>query len=74
MLNSLRSNVVAIAPTWGEQSYRACQICDHRSDCGKRCTHPHVAAGIETARSNHGACGPDAKYLSFPGLTLGSRR
>lgn len=62
--------------------FRACAICVHgrNAEGGKReidqsadlCACPEVAGRktvpIHLARSNGGACGPEAHHLSFPGL------
>jgi len=58
------------------EPYRACVLCHSRRtapDGIRTCTHTSVAwAGqvvlVERARAQHGACGPEAIYLNFPGL------
>ena len=54
-------------------SYRACELCDHAKESGgSRCRHPAMAneqdLAVSTLRDRGGACGPEAKYLEFPGL------
>jgi len=51
--------------------YRACALCDS----GKQgtCKRPEVAGrspGVpfEAARRQHGPCGPEAYWMTFPGL------
>lgn len=58
---------------WNASSQRsACCICVH----GKTgtCTHAAVKAPLEAARLPHGACGPEARYLDFPGLNMPERK
>lgn len=50
---------------------RACALCTHGSS-GK-CVSSDVMWGnwpvaFVDARSSHGSCGPEARYLDFPGL------
>lgn len=49
---------------------RACQLCDHgKPSGGRQCTHPELrGASTHDARRFGGACGPEAKHLTFPGL------
>lgn len=55
---------------------RACELCTHGTTVGNQrlCTCPSVVGlrepqPVDVMRSTHGACGPDANYLDFPGLT-----
>lgn len=66
-----------LAPSWptGGQLYRACMLCTHgvTVDDERRCTcpaavAPHRQQPVELVRRTHGPCGPEAVYLSFPGL------
>lgn len=59
MSETLRYNV-----QWMVVATRACFICDHRDD--QKCMR--VKQPIDKAREPHGACGTEAKFLSFPGL------
>lgn len=54
---------------------RACEICRHGRlhDGARVCTARAVAGSaahvpVDDARRNHGACGPEAHHLDFPGL------
>lgn len=56
-------------------AYRACDLCTHgRTVDGLRhCTldeavQPRVSEPVGRVRSPHGACGPEARLMSFPGL------
>lgn len=61
-------SIVPIVPT----SYRACEVCDHGRKLPGLCVCPALAherdKRIEALRAFGGACGPDAKFLEFPGL------
>lgn len=63
MSETLRSN---------EASYRACALCVHAADT--HCKAPDVVGTARRvipfaeARATTGPCGPDARYLDFPGL------
>jgi hypothetical protein len=46
--------------------HRACQLCDHGRD-GK-CARPEVLAEFDAARRQHGACGPEARFLTIKGF------
>ena len=55
--------------------WRACLLCDHGSlvDGQQVCRCRAVVAPgayqpVELMRRRHGACGPEATHLSFPGL------
>jgi hypothetical protein len=64
------------AATWLKPlPYRACEICV--SSCSvagqRRCRCPSITAradgvDVEVMRAPTGLCGPDARYLDFPGL------
>lgn len=48
--------------------YNACRLCEHRT-ANNGCKHPAVhSPDVARARAHGGACGPEAVYLSFPGL------
>jgi hypothetical protein len=60
---------------WTADGYDACRLCDHREHNvdGLLCQCPAVVApnrwqSAAFARTPHGACGPEARYMSFPGL------
>lgn len=58
------------------QPYRACDLCSSgiTNSTGQRCCINANVAGrghavsVDRARAHGGACGPEALYLSFPGL------
>lgn len=70
----------AAAPlSWLQQSarpYRACDLCrsgTNAADGQRCCSNANVASrgrpiSVDRARAHGGACGPEALYLSFPGL------
>lgn len=55
---------------------KACLVCQHSivAHGELRCTYMKVVSKMyatvvcTVARAEHGACGPDARYLNFPGL------
>lgn len=56
--------------------YRACELCTsgHSQDGRRICRSPRIAAdaagvAVELMRSKSGPCGPDARFLEFPGLS-----
>ena len=61
---------------WDRAAVRGCMVCTH--GCGpegqRRCSHPEVAGRsgqavpVHVARSNDGACGPEARHMYFQGL------
>lgn len=63
-------------PSWGDPpTWRGCQLCDHGANVADQrvCTCRHAVAPaqhqpVELVRRHGGACGPEAEYLSFPGL------
>jgi len=56
--------------SWDSSSYRACELCDHRSLDGTDmvCRCP-AAVGrdrwrpVSVMRASHGSCGPDARHM-----------
>lgn len=53
--------------------YRGCQLCAHGCTTdGTRCSNPTMATeptrDVVALRAPGGACGPEAKFLDFPGL------
>lgn len=58
------------------QTYRACELCSagQSVDGERRCTQPQALpqgralVPVQLVRSPTGACGPDARFLDFPGL------
>jgi hypothetical protein len=68
------SRLADAGPSWpaDDAPPRACALCDSgRGNTG--CTRPEVAGRgqpvpFDVARSSFRACGPEAFYLSFPGL------
>ena len=58
--------------TWDtSEDPRACQLCDHGDDASGRlcCLHPEGRGQpVHVVRAFGGACGLEAKHLSFPGL------
>jgi len=54
--------------------WRGCQLCHHGMgpDDQRLCGHPDAVGNqpqpVELLRRSHGACGPEAVYLDFPGL------
>lgn len=69
------SRLAVALPPLPPVRYRACERCDHGArvvtpeSC---CTHPEVRIErdrrVHAVRAPGGACGPDAKFLDFPGL------
>lgn len=65
---------------WDARCYRACDICafgqaatTQQDSATPVCVCPDVrgqraAVPVPEARANHGPCGPEAHFLSFPGL------
>lgn len=57
---------------WNETNYRACALCSHATPT--HCKAPEVIGTARAlmpfaeARAATGPCGPDARYLDFPGL------
>lgn len=68
--------MLSIASTWGDPlPWRACMLCDHGDNVGgeRVCTCPAAVQPakhqpVELVRRKAGACGPEAEFLTFPGL------
>lgn len=65
---STATHTLALPPV----RYRACEKCDHgtrmvtSTSC---CTHPALGfRSVHQLRAPGGDCGPEAKFLEFPGL------
>ena len=57
------------------QPYRACYLCTHGLTVNdqrycrcKAAVAPAVAAPVHLVRASHGACGPEAHFMAYPGF------
>lgn len=52
--------------------YRGCELCNHGGNAAGRCGNPEFKTEhsplVLDLRAPGGACGPEAKALTFPGL------
>lgn len=72
----LKPGPASAPPPWGEPlPWRACVLCRHGATVGatRVCTcrdvvQPAQHQPVELVRRQHGACGPEASFLGFPGL------
>jgi hypothetical protein len=60
---------------WDQRPHRACVLCTNGTgpDDARLCGHAAARSRgkpvpCAQARSNHGACGPEAQLMSYPGI------
>lgn len=66
---------------WPTPTWRGCHLCDHGTNTpsGRMCTLQQPGAmtvprTLDEARARGGVCGPEANFLSFPGLDNPARK
>lgn len=64
-----------VLPLAETQSYRACYLCTHGLTVNEqrycRCraaVAPASATPVHLVRASHGACGPEAHFMAYPGF------